>query len=136
MTVIIPAPFAMFDCLLTLGTNDYTAGVSQVQFDPTTTSGKFKGLTPTASYPVSGGTDWQLTLTLAQDWDTSGSLANYLIEHAGELEDVTFEPVAGGASVAASVILAPVTIGGTGGGDPAVATVQLQSTVPVITPAG
>lgn len=117
MTTIIPAPYALQDCLLRLGTNDYQNQVSKAQLTPTTAQSTFKGLSPAARYPVSGGTDWVLEMTAAQDWETTNSLSLYMLSNAGQSVPFILEPINGGASFTGTVICAPGVIGGQQGSD-------------------
>lgn len=114
MAQITIQPFIMRDCLLTLGTvGDFEAHVSQVQFDPSSSVVNWKGLTPTSVFSFGSSATWVCTLAYAQDWDTADSLSRYLFEHEGEEIEATFEPVKGGPSVTATLIIAPGSMGGT-----------------------
>jgi hypothetical protein len=51
-------------------------------------------------------------IAYAQDWDTTGSLSQYLFANEGAEVTLTFEPVNGGASWSADVIIVPGAVGG------------------------
>lgn len=124
MTVInLASPYAMKQATLEFGTDDYTAAVSQAEFQPSTSPSEWRGIggnvitqTATAS--------WVLALGLAQDDDPAG-LLRYLLAHEGEEVAVTLTPVTGGTAWDATVIITPANIGGTAGADLAVAQVNL-----------
>lgn len=119
MAKIALKPFVMRDVLLKINTTDavpvdvgdFEAHASQVQFDPNTPTVTFKGLANNSA-TFTGAATWTVTIALAQDWETPGSLSRYLHEHEGETIDVDFEPVRGGTAVNARVIVAPGSIGG------------------------
>lgn len=105
-------PFILRDVLFTVASDNYEAHVSQVQFDPASSVVNWKGLTPTAVFSFGTSATWTSTLSYAQDWSTAASLSRYLFEHEGEEVTVVFEPVKGGPSVTATIIVAPGSIGG------------------------
>lgn len=111
MTVKAVNPFIMKDCLFSVAADQYEAHVSQVQFDPASSLVKWKGLTPTAVFNFASTADWTCNIALAQDWGVDG-LSRYLFDHEGEEIAVTFEPVAGGVGVTATLIVTPGSIGG------------------------
>jgi hypothetical protein len=113
MTVIGIQPFVMKDCTLKIDSDNYEANVSQVEFVPSTSQVTWKGLTPTAVFTDSGAPTWVCTLAYAQDWESTDSLSQYLMDHANEKVTAVFEPKVGGASFTADVIIAPGNIGGT-----------------------
>lgn len=129
MSTIAVKPFIMRDCKLTVEADNYEAHVSQVQFDPSSSVVRFKGLTPTSNHAFGTTADWTATLAYAQDWSTANSLSEYLHNHEGESIDVEFEPVNGGRSISATLIVTPGSIGGQVDAV-AVASVQLGSTKP------
>lgn len=114
-------PFLMRDVLLKISTTDtvpvevgdFEKHVSQVQFDPSSSTVNWKGLTPTSGYTFGTTATWTCTLTYAQDWETVSSLSRYLFENEGVELTAVFEPVKGGPSVTATIIAAPGSIGGT-----------------------
>lgn len=112
MATIAVKPFMLTDCTFTVESDNFEAHVSQVEFAPTSTQVKFKGLTPSAQFSFNGSSDWLCNLTFAQDWETPGSLSRYLYEHEGEEIDVTFHPKKAGPAVTAQLTAAPGSIGG------------------------
>jgi len=114
MPAIVPVPLVVKDCLIQF-TDSYEAAVSQVEFAPSASQISFTAVAPGAVYTDVTPATWVLNLTYVQDWDTVGSLANFLFEHEGESMPITVEPKAGGASIAATVTITPGSIGGTVG---------------------
>lgn len=122
MPKIAVQPFMLTDVLLKISTTeavptevgDFEAHVSQVQFDPTTPSGTWKGLAKGSSHTAVGTPSWVCTLGVAQDWKTPNALSRYLHEHVGEEISVEFEPVRGGTPISAVLVVVPGSIGGTG----------------------
>jgi hypothetical protein len=113
MAIIAVNPFILKDCTLTVAADNYEAHVSQVEFVPTSSIATWKGLTPTAVFSFGSASTWVCNLALAQDWDTADSLSRYLFEQEGDEVVAVFEPVAGGSSITATIIIAPGSIGGT-----------------------
>lgn len=106
-------PFIMRDCLFKVAADNYEGHVSQVEFVPSPVLASWKGLKAGAVHQFAGLATWVANLALAQDWETENSLSQYLHEHEGEKVEVAFEPVNGGASVTATIIIVPGSIGGT-----------------------
>lgn len=113
MAEIAVNPFQMVDCLFKVGNDQYEAHVSQVEFAPSTQSATFKGLKRGSSFTFTGTAEWVCNLAFAQDWETANSLARYLFDNEGEEIAVEFEPKSGGASIYATLIVTPGSIGGT-----------------------
>lgn len=135
MGTVIPVPLYMSNATLKIGADNYEAAVNSVTVTPNTSTAVFKGLTPTAIYKASDAPDWTAEVQFVQDWETPGSLSNYLLAHAGETVAAEFVPDVGGASVDLSIVLAPPSIGGAVG---AFSTTTVQMGVngqPVVTPA-
>lgn len=125
MAVIpLSSPYSLKACLLSIGTDNFEAAVTQVQFDPATS--------PTTTRFINGGIykdapvpDWTATIGLAQDLAT-GSLTRYLLANSGLTKAAVFTPISGGAAaVSANVIILPGTLGGSADGNLAMSTVQL-----------
>lgn len=112
MPEIVVSPFQLTDCTFQVAADNYEAHVSKVEFAPSSTSAKFKGLKPSAVFTFAGSPDWVCNLTFAQDWSTANSLSRYLFEHTGEAVEVTFEPKKGGTAITATIIVQPGSIGG------------------------
>jgi len=108
-------PFSMKDAVLLLPTDDFAAACSSVAITPSSSTVKFQGLKPTASYTDSTPDEWTCVITFAQDWDTTGSLSRYLFDNIGETVEATFEPKSGGSAITANIIIAPGGFGGDAG---------------------
>lgn len=118
MAQIVVAAFTMKDVNMTigteaaLGTNDYAQHVSRVRFDPVTTSSVWKPLSPAYSFTSQGLATWTCALAVAQDWASPTSLANYLLTNEGKAMMCSFQPITGGATFTAKLVLAAPAIGG------------------------
>lgn len=113
MVDIAVNPFLMGNATLTFATDGYQSHVSSATFTPGNNAPvTWKGLTPTAVFSFGQNATWTLDLELAQDFTTASALSRYLFENEGTEVGVTFEPVAGGPSVTATVIIAAGAIGG------------------------
>lgn len=114
MTIIANQPIVMKDCELLIEADDYTAHVSRVRFDPSSSTVTWKGLTPSAKFTDTTSPEWTCSLAYAQDWATDDSLSRYLHEHAGETVTAKFQPKKGSGlpQVTADITLAPGPIGG------------------------
>lgn len=132
MAQIAVAPFVLKDVRLKIATDNYEKHVSSVILTPSTTTDKltWQGLTPTATFTDSGvpQTTWEAQLDYAQDWETTNSLSQYLLDNAGQTKTIVFQPKAGTGkktfTVTATIVPGP--IGG------AVNTVQTsQVTLPI-----
>ena len=77
MAAVLPAPFALKNSTVKVGTDNYEASLSACLFTPTPVSTVWKGLTPTAVFPVAGNTTWTVQLDYPQDWATAASFSNY-----------------------------------------------------------
>lgn len=124
-------PFIMRDCLFQVAADNYEAHVSAVEFVPSSSVVRFKGLTPSSNHAFNTTADWLANLSYAQDWNTPDSLSEYLHEHEGESIDVTFQPVNGGRPITATILVTPGMIGGPVDAV-AVASVSCGSTKPVL----
>jgi hypothetical protein len=113
MPDIAVKPIVLKDCLLTIGTDNYQAHVSQVQFVPSAQTQTWQGMTPDATFTDVSAATWTLNLAFAQDWETPASLSQYLFDHEGETVPAIFEPKNGGASWGADIVITPGAIGGT-----------------------
>lgn len=115
MAAIAVSPFVLKDCTLAVGTDNYEAHVSQVQFNPSSSQVNWKGMTPASVFSDVTTATWVCALAYAQDWVTPNSLSLYLHAHEGEAIDVVFKPKAGTGqpSVEATLLITPGAIGGT-----------------------
>lgn len=116
MPVIGIAPFVLKDCSFKVDADNYEKNVSQVEFQASTSTVEWKGLSPSAVFTDSGAPTWTCVISYAQDWETADSLSQYLMDHAGEKVSAIFGPQ-GGASgdtvFTADIIIQPGPIGGT-----------------------
>lgn len=133
MAVIASAPFVLRDVDLMIGTDNYEAHTSQVEFTPSASQVSWTGLANNTITSQTTAT-WLVNIALAQDWGTVNSLSQYLMDNEGEVVPITFTPATGQGSFTADVTITPGAIGGTAGAF-AVATVALGCTKPVFTPA-
>lgn len=135
MAQIAVAPIVLTDVLLTIGTDSYEKHVSEVLFTPTAGIVTWKGLSPGAVFSFPTRATWTCQLSYAQDWETTNSLSQYLHDNEGEQKAAVFEPVDGGASWGATLLIVPGAIGGQIDTVP-VSTVQLGVLgKPALTPA-
>ena len=112
---IIPAPIMLKDATVTIGADTFERQVSKVAIVPNVSTSKWKGVALGATYSDSQW-DWDVTLTLAQDHETAGSLNEYLRVNAGTKVAMSIKPRSGsGPSYQVTVTLVPVQIGGDGG---------------------
>lgn len=125
MAVIpLTKPYSLKAAQLVIGSDNFEAAVTGVQFDPTNS--------PTVARFINGGIykdaavpDWTATVGLAQDL-AAGSLTRYLLANSGLTKSCVFTPIAGGAeAVSASLIILPGSLGGIADGNLAMASVQL-----------
>lgn len=121
--VPLTSPYVLKSATFVVVADDYTAAVSQVQFDPAVTPAKFTGIGGNVVKDIPSA-DWTVTLGLAQDL-APGSLHRYLLANQGTTKAVQFIPKAGGPTINASLVIMPATIGGTADGNIVLATVQL-----------
>jgi hypothetical protein len=112
MAQIAVQPIYLKDVVLSVAGSDFEKHVSSVTFTPSVSSATWKGLNPDAVYTNVGASTWMVDLAYAQDWDTTGSLSAYLFANEGAEVTLNFEPVAGGSSWAADVIIVPGAVGG------------------------
>lgn len=112
MAIINVDPFILRDVLFTVAADEYSAHVSSVTFTPSSSVVTWQGLKPSATFTFGATATWTCDLAYAQDWSTDESLSRYLFENEGSEIAVVFEPVAGGPSVSATLIITPGAIGG------------------------
>ena len=125
MPIITPTPVVLKDMIVQIDADDYAAACSSAALTPTVQTVVFKGLKPTAAFTDVTSPSWTMDLTYAQDWADEDSLANYLLEHAGEQKAAVLKPQTGiGPSFGVNVLIAPGPIGGQGDAT-AVGTVSL-----------
>ncbi|WP_341935515.1 hypothetical protein MRBLWO14_001167 [Microbacterium sp. LWO14-1.2] len=113
MANIAAAPFVLKNVTCGIGTDTYEAALRTIRFDPTTPVIKWRGLTPTSRFRFFGDPEWTATITFAQDIASAASLSKRLHSATpGESVVMTFDPIAGGATVTATILLVPASIGG------------------------
>ena len=112
MAQIAVQPIYLKDCVLSVAGSDFEKAVSSVSFTPSVATATFKGLEPTAVFTNVGSSTWMVDIAYAQDWETTGSLSAYLFANEGAEVTLTFEPVNGGSSWSADVIIVPGAVGG------------------------
>src|SRR6187431_3275632 len=112
--VPLTTPYTMSTAVLTIGVDDYTAAVSQAQFNPSFSSNTWTGIGGNA-LTFTSPASWALVIAIAQDLAPTG-LLRYLLDNAGTQVDVTLTPLTGEEPITATVILAPGSIGGTADG--------------------
>lgn len=122
-TIPVAQPYALKAATFKIGADEYTAAVSQVQFDPSPSSSTWRGIGGNVLTNQSIAT-WNAVLGFAQDLAPDG-LARYLHEHEGETATVEFLPLADGPTITADLIITPGTIGGTAGADYVTASVTM-----------
>lgn len=114
-------PYAMNAATITLGADDWTAGVTQAELQPQ--SGEV--VTGVGGHKHRATSQWQLALGHLQDADVAG-LTRYLFDHEGDTVDFVLTPSAEGISWTGEVVLSPTAIGGTGGTTLAQASATLE----------
>lgn len=124
MAAVAVTPFVLNDVTLKVDADNFEAALSAVEFVPSSSIVTFKGMTPTSVHTLGTTATWTCNLTFAQDWETVGSLSQYLLANEGNAVVAEFYPKAGGTGFTATIIVTPGAIGGPGDAI-AVATVSL-----------
>lgn len=106
----IAAKPVLFKAPVSIGTDEYTAHLSQCEVQPTQPTASFTDLDGVTTN-MGGKSGYVLALAGAQDYETVNGLSLYLFEHDGEDITVTFE--FGDKEWTVNAIAAAVTIGGT-----------------------
>ena len=114
MTAIITKPYVFKDGTIKIDADNYESAVSSFQLTPATQTLTFQAVTPSGAFTDSTTPTWVAAIGYAQDWETAGSLSQYLMDHAGETKTLIFEPKAGGTRFTQDVTIAPGPIGGAG----------------------
>ena len=115
MATIAVAPFVLKNALLQIATDNYEKHVSSVTFTPQLSSVTWQGLTPDSAFSDAASPVWSCTMSYAQDWTTTNSLAQYLLTNAGLQKVAVFKPqgtTTGMPIFTATVIIVPGPIGG------------------------
>lgn len=104
-------PILLRDATLTIGDDDFSAGVGEAAFVPSAewvTDVDLRGVVRASLTSV----EWTLALSHLQD-DAAASLTRYLLEHAGAVRATVLTLRAGGVAWAADVVMVPGPVGGT-----------------------
>jgi len=129
MVNVIPKPLFLTDTLMQIAADNYEAGLTAVLFTPPAPV-KFTGMTPTAVFSQLPA-EWTCQIDYVQDWDSAGSLSQYLLDNVGKQVTAVFTPKKGtGKKFTATITILPGPIGGTGGAF-ATASVTLSASIPV-----
>jgi len=123
MAIIVPSkPFTLMNATFTIGDDEFSQIVNQVEFVPSANATPFRGFknTMTAIEPAS----WVCNIGFQQDV-APDSLLRFLLDHEGEERDCTFRPRLDGPSMAATLTLSPANVGGSLAGGYATSTVTL-----------
>lgn len=121
--VPLTSPYSLKNASFSVAQDDFTAAISQVQFDPSTSSSTWRGIGGNVVRDTNAA-EWTATIGYAQDL-AAGGFARWLHDHEGETVTATFEPVDDGPTVTATLVISPGTIGGTADGNTVTASVQL-----------
>lgn len=116
-------PYSLNAARLVIEADEFTAAVSQVQFDPSTSRTSWVGIggnSLTGQAPAS----WTCQLSLAQDLAPDG-LLRYLLDNDGKRVEAVLVPEEDGPAIRATLVLAPATIGGSAGADVTTSSVTL-----------
>lgn len=92
MPAIAVAPFVLKDAIFQVGTDTYEAHVASAKIEPSSSVLTWQGITPAATFTEQTAETWSCTVTLAQDWTTANSLAQYLLTNKGQKKTVVFKP--------------------------------------------
>jgi hypothetical protein len=113
MSIIQIQPLVLKDFVLNIGTDQFEKNVSSVTFTPAASTITWQGGTPDASFTDTGRATWTAAIAYAQDWDTAGSLSQYLYTNEGATVPAVFRPRNGvGPSFSTSLTITPGAIGG------------------------
>ena len=123
MATIAVTPYSLKKANLDIGTDDFTAAISRVEFTPSTSSSTWRGIGGNVLTDQSIA-EWSCTIGLAQDLSPTGFM-RYLITHEGESKEVVFTPVEDGPAIEATLVISPSKIGGAAGDGYATAEVTL-----------
>lgn len=138
MASIPVKPRLLRNYLLQVDTDNYEAACDSVTFTPSSSTQTWTGGDGEAHSDAAAST-WGVALGYMQDWDTVGSLGEYLLEHEGEVVPVTFTPnreTGGtGPTFTADVTIVPGAIGGSNGAWPTT-TSTMPCSKPVLTRPG
>jgi hypothetical protein len=113
MAAIAAAPILLNNVTVGIGTDTYEAACTKVLLTPTTPTVTWKGMIPGSAHQFSGTPVWTATIKFAQDVASTNSLSKYLLSTAaGTKVTMTFDPIAGGATITSTIVIQPAAIGG------------------------
>lgn len=113
MALIEPKPFVLKDMLMANPTDSFEKQVSAVILTPTVSVQTWQGGTPAATYSDTTPSVWTCQIDYAQDWETTGSLSQYLFDNEGKQITWKFTPIKGrGKTWTVTATIIPGTIGG------------------------
>jgi hypothetical protein len=115
MPAIAAAPFVLKDATFLVAADGYEQHISSVRFDPTQSTITWQAIVPEGTFTDTASPSWTCTIAYAQDWTTTNSFSQYLLEHAGEKKTVVFSPQGddtGAPVFTADLMLASGPIGG------------------------
>lgn len=114
MTAVVPTPLSMKDCLfqLEVAGDSYEKAITGVRFTPSASPITLTAVSPGAVYTDMPSASWTCVVSFVQDWSAADSLCRYLFDHEGDTVAATFEPIAGGATITADLVITPGSIGG------------------------
>jgi hypothetical protein len=116
MTQIQPTPRVLKDMLLQLGADNFELQVAEATWAPTANSQSWRAIGGNKTYSDVDAAVWALTIRLAQDHETAGSLNDYLYDNEGTKQTAILKPVSGsGSSYQGIVTITPAGIGGAAG---------------------
>ncbi|MGN7705047.1 hypothetical protein [Cellulosimicrobium sp. 22601] len=134
MATVAVTPRILRKYKLTVDADDYEAATESVLFTPSTSPQTWTG-GDGETHSDTSPANWNVAIGYMQDWDTPGSLGEFLHAHEGEQVDITFRPDAtAGPSFTSTVTVTPGAIGGSNGAWPTTTT-TLPCTKPVLVPA-
>lgn len=97
---------------VTIGATEFSDEASNVRFAQATTTATFTGVSGLTVSDTTLGA-WTVNLTIGEDWELPGSLANYIYENEGLPVEMVFKPKGGG-TVTWTATVTP-TLAGIGG---------------------
>jgi len=115
MSSIAAKPYVFKNGLVKIDADTFEKHVSGFSLVPTQSTVTWQAIVPAGAFADSTSPSWTCTVNYAQDWDTEGSLSQYLMDHAGETKTVEFTPEnagPGSTTFTVDLIIAPGPIGG------------------------
>jgi hypothetical protein len=98
---------------LTIDDNTYEKHVSNIAWNPSSTTQNWQGGTPDSLLTDTTPSTWVAAWTILQDWQNPDSLINWVYDHQGEKVEVEYMPDADGdVTFTATVTIPDINIGG------------------------